>query len=102
MSGRAYSKDLRAHFLTFIILYEKLYKNSLLQLNEETKSIVKVSFNEFMATNKKSIEDCQGYIGIKQLIDVVERSAEEGNFPRTARLCFTPNVPVYIFKKWKK
>ncbi|GBM86154.1 hypothetical protein AVEN_48299-1 [Araneus ventricosus] len=65
MSGHAYSTALRAHFLTFIILHEKLPEHPLLQLNKETKSIIKDSFHELLATNKKSIEDLQGNIGIK-------------------------------------
>ncbi|GBN44308.1 hypothetical protein AVEN_266941-1 [Araneus ventricosus] len=48
-----------------------------------------------MATNKKSFEDFQRNIGIKKLTEIVERAAENENFPRTARLCFTPNVPIY-------
>ncbi|GBM42015.1 hypothetical protein AVEN_3251-1 [Araneus ventricosus] len=98
MGGHAYSKALRTHFLTFIILRENLLEHSLVELNEETKTIIKVSIHELMETNKKSIEDAQGNIGIKQLIDIVERTADNGNFPGTAKLCFMQCAPLYVQK----
>ncbi|GBM34315.1 hypothetical protein AVEN_16416-1 [Araneus ventricosus] len=86
MSDHAYSKALRAHFLTFEISDGKLLKNSLQELNEETKCIIRDSIHELMATNKRSIEDLKGNIHIKQLLGIVEKAATVGNFSRTARL----------------
>ncbi|GBM05295.1 hypothetical protein AVEN_46846-1 [Araneus ventricosus] len=86
MSGHAYSKVQRAHFLTFVVLYVKLLENSLQELNEETKCIIRDSIHELKATNKRSIEDLKGNIHIKQLLDIVEKAAENGNFSRTAQL----------------
>ncbi|GBL78920.1 hypothetical protein AVEN_48892-1 [Araneus ventricosus] len=39
-----------------------------------------------MGTNKRSIEDLKGNIHVKQLLDIVEKAAENGNFSRTAQL----------------
>ncbi|GBL72771.1 hypothetical protein AVEN_127991-1 [Araneus ventricosus] len=86
ISGHAYSKALRAHLLTFVVLYGKLLENSLQELNEETKCIIRYAIHELIATNKTSIEDLKGNIHIKQLLDIVEEAAENGNFSRTAQL----------------
>ncbi|GBN47112.1 hypothetical protein AVEN_204478-1 [Araneus ventricosus] len=86
MSGHTYSKALRAYFLTFIVLYGKLLENALQELNEETKCIIRYSIHELIATNNRSIEDLKGNIHIKQLLDIVEKAAENGIFSRTAQL----------------
>ncbi|GBN72429.1 hypothetical protein AVEN_37341-1 [Araneus ventricosus] len=76
----------KGSFSEFRRLYWKLLENSLQELNEETKCIIRDSINELMATNKRSIEDIKENIHIKQLLDIVEKAAENGNFSRTARL----------------
>ncbi|GBL83951.1 hypothetical protein AVEN_100838-1 [Araneus ventricosus] len=78
MSGHAYSKALRAHFLTFVVLYGKLLENFLQEMNEETKCIIRDSIHELMPTNKISIGDLKGNIHTKQLLNIIEKAAENG------------------------